>query len=54
MVGAEGRRVAVSLKAVDDAYPLYGAVGLEPPRELAQALAGGGAVVDPLCWAVWA
>jgi putative ABC transport system permease protein len=45
--GAEGRRVAVSLKAVDDAYPLYGEVGLEPRLDLARALAGGGAVVDP-------
>ena len=45
--GAEGRRVVVSLKAVDGAYPLYGAVGLEPPLDLAQALADGGAVVEP-------
>jgi putative ABC transport system permease protein len=45
--GAAGRRVVVSLKAVDDAYPLYGAVGLDPPLPLAQALADGGAVVEP-------
>jgi putative ABC transport system permease protein len=45
--GAEGRRVVVSLKAVDGAYPLYGEVGLEPPLELGRALAGSGAVVDP-------
>jgi putative ABC transport system permease protein len=44
--GPEGRRVAVSLKAVDGAYPLYGAVGLEPPIDLTQALADGGAVVE--------
>ena len=29
--GAEGRHVVVGLKAVDDAYPLYGEVGLDPP-----------------------
>ena len=45
--GPEGRRVVVSLKAVDGAYPLYGAVGLEPSLDLARALADGGAVVDP-------
>ena len=45
--GPEGRRVVVSLKAVDGAYPLYGAVGLEPSLDLAQALADGGAVVEP-------
>ncbi len=38
--GAGGRRVVVALKAVDDAYPLYGAVGLDPPTiSLDQALA---------------
>ena len=45
--GAEGRRVVVSLKAVDDAYPLYGAVELEPALALGAALAEGGAVVEP-------
>ena len=45
--GPEGRRVVVSLKAVDGAYPLYGALSLEPPLDLAQALADGGAVVEP-------
>jgi putative ABC transport system permease protein len=45
--GAEGRRVVVSLKAVDGAYPLYGAVGLEPSLDLTRALADGGAVVEP-------
>ena len=34
--GPEGRRVVVSLKAVDGAYPLYGAVGLEPSLDFAQ------------------
>ena len=46
--GAEGRRVVVSLKAVDGAYPLYGAV--EPgavARPRPTALADGGAVVEP-------
>jgi putative ABC transport system permease protein len=41
----------IELKAVDTAYPLYGAVTLTPPQDLAAALAarGGvyGAVVDP-------
>jgi putative ABC transport system permease protein len=46
--GAGGRRVVVALKAVDDAYPLYGAVELDPPTiSLDQALADGGAVVEP-------
>ena len=45
--GAEGRRVVVSLKAVDDAYPLYGEVELEPALNIQTALAGGGAVVEP-------
>ncbi|HEX2478241.1 MAG TPA: FtsX-like permease family protein, partial [Geminicoccaceae bacterium] len=45
--GAQGRRVVVSLKAVDDAYPLYGAVELEPALALGAALAEGGAVVEP-------
>jgi putative ABC transport system permease protein len=45
--GPEGPRVVVSLKAVDAAYPLYDAVGLEPPLDLAEALADGGAVVEP-------
>ena len=45
--GSEGRHVVVGLKAVDDAYPLYGEVGLDPPLDLASALADGGAVVEP-------
>jgi putative ABC transport system permease protein len=45
--GAEGRRVVVSLKAVDDAYPLYGEVGLNPALDLEEALADGGVVVEP-------
>ena len=45
--GAEGRRVVVSLKAVDAAYPLYGEVELEPALDIQTALAGGGAVVEP-------
>ena len=44
------RRVLVELKAVDDLYPLYGAVELAPARDLAGALAQQdgvwGAVVD--------
>ena len=44
-----GQRILVELKAVDSAYPLYGAVGLDPPMTLARALEGSngmaGAVV---------
>ena len=44
---ADGRRVVVALKAVDAAYPLYGAVRLDPPGlSLDQALAGQGVVVE--------
>ena len=46
-IRAEGRRVVVSLKAVDAAYPLYGEVELEPALDIQTALAGGGAVVEP-------
>ena len=35
--GAE--RSLIELKAVDDAYPLYGTVGIDPPQSLAAALA---------------
>ena len=46
----DGRQALVELKAVDAAYPLYGAVALEPDGPLSQALAprGGafGAAVD--------
>jgi putative ABC transport system permease protein len=45
--GAEGRRVVVSLKAVDGAYPLYGEISLEPALDLEEALADGGVVVEP-------
>ena len=45
--GAEARRVVVSLKAVDHAYPLYGAVELDPALDIETALADGGAVVEP-------
>ena len=43
---AGDRSVSVNLKAVDDAYPLVGAVLLDPPMPLAEALADGGAVVE--------
>ena len=44
---ADGRRVVVSLKAVDQAYPLYGAVTLDPASlTLDEALADGGVVVE--------
>ncbi len=45
--GSDGRRVVVGLKVVDDAYPLYGRVTLDPPGlPLADALADQGAVVE--------
>jgi putative ABC transport system permease protein len=36
----------VELKAVDQAYPLYGEVKLDPPQPLQEALQGGGAVAE--------
>jgi putative ABC transport system permease protein len=44
---ADGRTVAVNLKAVDGAYPLVGELGLDPPMPLAEALADGGGVAEP-------
>jgi putative ABC transport system permease protein len=35
----DGRTALVELKSVDDAYPLYGKVTLDPPLSLAEALA---------------
>lgn len=50
--GAEAERGLTQVKAVDDAYPIYGAVGLEPDMPLAEALDGSGArpgaVMDPV------
>jgi putative ABC transport system permease protein len=47
----DGRTALVELKAVDDAYPLYGSVALETPQPLAQTLAqrdgAFGAAADP-------
>ncbi len=34
-----GKRALATLRAVDDAYPLYGEVRLDPPQSLAEALA---------------
>jgi len=49
--GDGNQRSLIELKAVDGAYPLYGAVGLDPAMPLADALATrdgvAGAVVDP-------
>ncbi|HSA79228.1 MAG TPA: FtsX-like permease family protein, partial [Geminicoccaceae bacterium] len=45
--GQDGRRVVVALKAVDDAYPLYGKVVLDPMgMSLDEALADGGVAVE--------
>jgi putative ABC transport system permease protein len=45
--GPAGRRVVVvALKAVDGAYPLYGAVQLDPPEPLPAALQGRGVAVE--------
>src|SRR5580765_5003880 len=38
------RRSLIELQAVDDSYPLYGAVGLAPPQPLGGALASGDGV----------
>ena len=47
----DGRTALVELKAVDAAYPLYGAVALDPPQPLAAVLAqrdgAFGAAADP-------
>jgi putative ABC transport system permease protein len=47
----DGRTALVEVKAVDAAYPLYGAVALDPQQPLAQALAqregAFGAAADP-------
>ncbi len=47
----EAERGLTQVKAVDDAYPLYGEIGLEPAMPLAEALAGQdgvpGAVIAP-------
>ena len=45
--GQDGRRVVVGLKVVDDAYPLYGDITLDPADlTLPEALADKGAVVE--------
>ena len=48
---ADGQAALVEVKAVDAAYPLFGAVALDPPRPLADALAqrdgAFGAAADP-------
>ncbi|MCC6305305.1 MAG: drug:proton antiporter [Rhodobacteraceae bacterium] len=52
MARAGEDQALTEVKAVDDAYPLLGAVTLDPPLALAAALAGAdgrpGAVMDPL------
>jgi putative ABC transport system permease protein len=40
------QRTLVELKAVDDAYPLYGQLRIEPPQELFRALEQQGALVE--------
>jgi putative ABC transport system permease protein len=50
--GEAAMRVLTQVKGVDDLYPLTGAVVLDPPLPLAEALAGAdglpGAVMDPV------
>ena len=50
LVAPSGDRSLVELKAVDEAYPLLGAVALDPPASLHAALSGEppGLVADPL------
>jgi putative ABC transport system permease protein len=43
----DGRRLAVALKGVDEAWPLVGSVVLDPPVPIRDALAEDGAVVEP-------
>jgi putative ABC transport system permease protein len=43
---ANGRRLAVALKAVDGEWPLFGAPLLDPPLPISSALADNGAVVE--------
>jgi putative ABC transport system permease protein len=47
LVAPSGDRALIDLKAADAAYPLVGAVALDPPMPLARAL-DGGVVADPL------
>ena len=47
--GRPGARQLIELKGVDGAYPLYGSVGLAPPRNLSSALA---CRQDTICGAV--
>ncbi|HFD16955.1 MAG TPA: FtsX-like permease family protein, partial [Rhodospirillales bacterium] len=47
-VRAGGQSLAVALRAVDGAWPLYGGAELDPPLDLRRALADRGAVADPL------
>jgi putative ABC transport system permease protein len=47
LVAPDGQRLLVEIKAVDNAYPLVGAVRLDPPMGLPAALQAG-VVADPL------
>ncbi|MGH6888774.1 MAG: ABC transporter permease [Rhizomicrobium sp.] len=49
MNGQPAARQLIELKAADSSYPLYGSVGLSPPRKLGVALACGR---DAICGAV--
>ncbi len=44
--GEAAERALTQVKAVDDAYPLVGAVELDPPITVTEALRAGGAVMD--------
>jgi putative ABC transport system permease protein len=52
LVSSNDERALTQVKAVDSAYPLYGQVILDPPQDLATALAGRdgrpGVLVDPI------
>ncbi len=48
LIAPNQERVLVELKAVDGAYPLVGAATLEGGTPLAQALAGGVVIAEPL------
>lgn len=52
LVTEQGERALTQVKGVDALYPLYGSIRLDPPMDLATALAGQdglpGALVDPI------
>jgi putative ABC transport system permease protein len=48
VIAASGERQLVELKAVDAAWPLVGAPGIDPPQPLSAALGRNGILLDPV------